>query len=153
MIVTEWTDWGSVCRQGPAQAGKKKKGKAPAGPVMKAATLVFHVNKQYPKEDEDVLKFLQAHYDKASNSFPKDLVNLVRADENLIPKGDKKKMQKVRTVNRTPAHPVTDRALALGGAAWPDLCLPATGDEVHAVHRGGGQGPGRGRDGHHHHLR
>jgi len=32
---------------------------------------------------------------QATNTFPKDIANKVRADESLVPKGDKKAMQKV----------------------------------------------------------
>jgi hypothetical protein len=32
---------------------------------------------------------------QAVNTFPKDIANKVRADETLIPKGDKKAMQRV----------------------------------------------------------
>lgn len=32
---------------------------------------------------------------QAANSFPKDIANTVRSDESLIPKGDKKAMQRV----------------------------------------------------------
>lgn len=32
---------------------------------------------------------------QAANCFPKDIANTVRSDESLIPKGDKKAMQRV----------------------------------------------------------
>ena len=41
------------------------------------------------------LKLHAASCEQASGSFPKDIANQVRSDESLVPKGDKKAMQRV----------------------------------------------------------
>lgn len=106
--------------QGPPAVGKKKKkGKGAVVSGVKPLGLKIVVATQYPEQNQKVLKFLQAQYDTATNSFPKDLAAKVGKDESLVPKGDKKAMQRVMPFLQWVAQEVKAR-----GVEAMDLHMP-----------------------------
>ena len=66
-----------------------------------------------------MLTFLGEQYDEATNSFPKDIANRARANEDIVPKGDKKAMQKVMPFLQMVAAEVQERGKAAMSLTTP----------------------------------